>query len=230
MDGSQERTEKATPKRRERARAAGDVARSAAAGAVLSVCFAVLPVGVASSFARWWVGAFARCATTAVEAAHSIDAAPEAVVGRSMLIAAAPWVAVGAGWLTAACAAVGAAAVCGAVGWSPGALRVRLRPAAFGFATQLLRPDNAIAAGIGLAAACAVIASATFACALLLDSASVRLTLRQEPALLADVLTSLWRACVAALVPIAALDVVLARRRHAARMRMTPREVRDERA
>src|SRR5215469_8221479 len=126
MADGQERSEPATPKRRERARQEGEHPRSAFAICAASWWLAAIVIALAHEFASQWIESFLR--TT-----HGIGGAPASdqwsSTERTSILhwSAAPiWApAVGAG-IAALLSAAASAIACGAVGWAMGALRWRL--------------------------------------------------------------------------------------------------------
>jgi flagellar biosynthesis protein FlhB len=229
--GDQERTESATPKRRERAHREGDVARSALAPVALSLVAWVAPIAAVPSFATWWIVAFSRCAASAAAAGRGADAASGFALATAIARAMTPWVAIGAPWLAAAAVSLAAAAACGALGWSPGALRwkaARLSPASG--LRALVANGAPIQAGIALTAACAVLLCAVPAIGFQVAGAAAVLPAGSQAPLMRAVVEAFWWRAAAALVVLGAADVAFARRRQNARLKMTPREVREERA
>jgi len=226
VSDAQERTEQATPKRRERARLEGDQPRSALAACAVGLLFAAIPAACAMPFASWWISAFGKLATTAAGAA-AIDAHP--LAPAIALAGAQPWLVIAA----AACAATGAAtasaAASGALGWSPGALRVRLARLSPQSGLRSLVSADAIAqTAFALVASIAVFAAAARPAADLIASRAP--AWRSATAYVWRDLAGAWSRVSVTLAVVAVADVALARRRHGARLRMTPREVRDERA
>jgi len=224
MSDGHERSEPATPKRRERARREGDRPRSGLAPCALAISSAVVPAMCGAGFASAWVAAFAAAAALAADAgAHRIAAM------QTLRVAAIPaeWTVVFVACLGSVLAAVASAAASGALGWSPGAMG----PQSLSRAFRLRPPLNAetlLQTIISAVAAIAVIVAALPAMTDVVehDTGSWRATTMA----LVDSLYGLWWRVSAALCIIAAADLAIARRRHASRLRMTLREVRDERA
>ena len=228
MGDGQERTEQATPKRRERARAQGQHPASALVPGVLSLALAALPLACVGRFAAWWVAAFDGAARNAALAAHGGGRAGP-LDGLLALYAPAPWAVIGAAFAGSALAAVSSAAVTGSLGWSPRALRWRLAPFAPGSIVQ--RIASAETSAQTILALCAIAAVAAVAAPLVADVvAHPAVSWRAATAATAGDLARLWCRSTIALAVVAALDVALARRRFASGLKMTPREVRDERA
>jgi flagellar biosynthetic protein FlhB len=231
MSAGQERTEPATPKRRERARDEGDCARSALASYAAIAWLAACPLALAPRFAQWWAAPLARSSAAATLAARSTTPSADNVALGAFGSILVPSEAIAIAWCCATAASVASAAACGALGWSSGALRwrvARLSPVA-GIRTLFSR--EALAQTLLTACASAFI--------LLCAVAPMRLVMQEisaagspsgVPAIAHEVLRSFWWRASSTITFVAIVDVILARRRHAQRLRMTPREVRDERA
>lgn len=188
----------------------------------LAVISGAVPIALAMPFAAWWIAAFGRYADVAASVTRS--GLPTALAVEAM-----PSAIVGASWLAAVAAATVAAAVCGSIGWTPGALRLRFSRLAPATGIRQLASGDAFArTGISLAAILVIAAAA----APTIDDVVLHAgpSWQATSALAWHDVAALWARCAAALSVVAAIDVVLARRRFAARLRMTPREVRDERA
>lgn len=226
MAQGQERTEPATQKRRERARAEGEHARSVLAPCALAIAFSALPILCGSRFAKWWVAAFDSATHLAASAAQD-DARLSDALG--ILSSSGAWLPVGFAFGAAVASAIVAAAVCDSIRWAPGSLRWRFSQLALGSGLrQLVSAETISHTVLSLAAAICVAGAASDVVADLVmhDDASWQATTLRAWRDLSD----LWSRNVIALSVVAAIDVTLARRRFAARLRMTPREVRDERA
>jgi len=226
MGDGHERSEPATPKRRERARREGDQPRSSMAQCALAIVFAALPAICARRFASSWIEAFAATATLASDAGPGRAQPLEALAATFL---SASWSIVLVAWIGGVAAAIGSAALSGALGWSPAAIAVRFRKRGFGFGFRALANiDTLTQTGVAAAAAAAVFVTALPAASYVIDH--VADSWRSTAAVAAESLSKLWWYSSAALCAIAIVDVALARRRHAQHLRMTPREVRDERA
>ena len=226
MSDGQERTEPATPKRRERARADGEHARSLLAPCALGLAFAALPVAFGARFASSWVAFFDLAIRSSVTVAH---AAPSALPALAAGPAAMLWSPAAAACAGASLAAFAAAMACGSLGWAPRTLRWRLsRVDPVSNIRSIASAETIAQTVFSLAAAIAVAAAASPAMSDVIAHAGG--SWRAASLRAWYDLAGLWARCSAALCVVAAIDVILARRRFASRLRMTPREVRDERA
>jgi len=225
----QERTEEATPRRRARASAQGRSAHSAAAGAAASLLFAALPFTMLLTSVGW----LAQLRNAAQAAAHASAAANAAQLLRT----------IGKAWdgpavfilfaasLASAAAALAAAALCGSLRFAPLALRPDLQRLSWAAgAKRIVSIDGARQAIIAAVFVAALFWSAARASEPLVRSSRTTISLPSSAFVMLIAVRELWwQACVAAVV-IAGLDVAWSRRRLALSLRMTPREVRDERA
>ncbi|HET9342605.1 MAG TPA: EscU/YscU/HrcU family type III secretion system export apparatus switch protein [Candidatus Eremiobacteraceae bacterium] len=224
MSDGHERSEPATPKRRERARREGDRPRSTLAPSALAISCAIIPALYGTGFASSWIAAFAAAADLAAEAgARRIAPVQTFVVATTP----AEWIVCLLACLGSTLAAVGSGAASGALGWSPGSIgpkswsrAFRLRPP-IDFETFMQTLVSAIAA-------VAVVVAALPAVADVVEHVGGS-SWRSTTMVLSDALYGLWWRVSAALCVIAVAEVAIARRRHATRLRMTLREVRDER-
>jgi len=225
-----DRTEKATPKRRERARKQGQLARSADVGGSL-----VLAAGL---FA---ITLFGPSVVSAVESAFHEILAEIAAPGRatsaaglhSLLEVGLTTIAFTAGPIAAACFGAGLLAGVGQVGFRPALRGLKLdfrRINPISGARNLLGPNlvfealKAVAklAVVGGAAALAIVPSVnTVAAEVGLPPGALGLVMGHRGMGIAQ------RAAFAYLV-IAAIDYLWQRRRHERSMRMTKQEVKDE--
>ena len=224
MSDGHERSEPATPKRRERARREGDHARTAIAPCALAIAFAVLPIAFGAMFASSWRDAFAVLADLAGDAGAD-RFQPARIAAAAMT--SSQWTVVWLAWLVAAAAAIGSAAASGALGFSPGALRFRYRALSAGF-RSLVSSETSIQTAMSATATVAVIVAAIPAVSDIAEHDAV--SWMSTALTVGHSLFGLWWRSSAALCAIAVVDVALARQRFAKRLRMTPREVRDERA
>ncbi|HEY7993520.1 MAG TPA: EscU/YscU/HrcU family type III secretion system export apparatus switch protein [Candidatus Eremiobacteraceae bacterium] len=224
MSDGNERSEPATPKRRERTRREGDRPRSAIAPCALAISSSIIPAMYGTGFASAWVSAFAAAATLAADAAAR-GIAPLQVVRVATI--PAEWAIVFVACLGSLLAAVAAAAASGALGWSPGAMGAQSLRRTF----RLRAPINAETLMQTLVSAIAAIAVMVAALPAVTDVVEhVTGSWRSTTIAVSDSLYGLWWRVSAALCVIAVAEIAIARRRHASRLRMTLREVRDERA
>ncbi len=225
MSDAQERTERPTPRRLRKAREQGDTPHSALA-AYAAGCLALPAVAVAGkAFASAWIASF----TTTLHALDGGRPATAAALQTAHLLPSAA-VAAGTAWLVACAGAVAAAASCGGLTFAPAALRCRFDKLTSSLGLRALAPRGNLAqTSVALCAVIAVTAAALRPCAaIVLDPHP--LTWQAWCSIALAVLTSAWWRITLALCTVAMADVVFARRRHANALRMTAREVRDERA
>jgi flagellar biosynthetic protein FlhB len=233
MSGDQERTQPATPKRLERARQEGDVAKSATAASALAIASVIVPCIASGAFVRWWVRAFGAAVSLAAfaGATHGASAGAGLAASRRILFESTPWEFVFAAWAAACAGSFAAAAATGALGASWGALRPKPGRLSWAAGTKALFGTGAIAhAVVAVASAAALIACAVPPLRAVMAGAASPLPLSGQPAFAQAVVTGYWRNAVIAMLVVAAADVAFARRRHAAKLRMTQKEARDERA
>lgn len=214
----EERTERPTPRRLEKAREKGDRATSVLAAS--TCCLWLLPalIAPASFFARWWLAAL----EASLKAAAAQTAPPDSLQAPAAMI--------GVAWLIALLAAVASAAVCGGLAWSPGALRWRidrLSPAR-GLSTFASR-DAVTQTLLALCAVAATLFPAWWACERVVQAAPVE-AWQGCVATFVDAVKGYWWRAALGLSLVSAADIWLAKRRRLSRLRMTPREVRDERS
>lgn len=207
---SEERTERPTPRRLERARREGDVARSAIAGAIASIV--LLPVGAVLTWAA--LGAWPDVFRLAAQAAAAHEFGARAFGRAAALITTVAM----AGFALSAASSFVATASCGI----PLPSLARLRPkferlAPTRAAARLCSREQIAAAGLSAFAALLVAVASTAAavCAIARHDAGAA-----RPPLAAG-------GC--ALAAVAALDVWRVRRQTVRALMMTKHEVRDER-
>ena len=230
MSDGQERSEPATPKRRERARQKGEHPRSTLAVCACSWWFAAIIAAVAHEFASQWIDAFSAAAH---DISLSIAADPWPPIAQASINqwSAAPiWTTASAAGSAALLAAAASAAACGGIAWSTGALKWKFNRLAPAAGVRALMSSGATSqALLGFITSAGVIALAFFS---LHDEAADAqvLSWRLTMVVFWHGLIVLWWRVGALLLAVALVDVTLARRRFSHRLRMTPREVHDERA
>jgi len=231
MTGGQERTERATPKRLEKARAEGNVARSTLAPVALALLFIVIPMWFVEPFVRWWAQLFERWATLSASMPSAAGYALAQSSIQEQIWAAPPWNVVAGACVAAAFSTIGSSIACGAAGWAGHSIRLRLNRLAPQFrGASPLDGANYVQAGFAIAGAGGLLACAVEPMCAQLTAAGTALTIASEAAVLKSVLVTFWARAAGLLLALAVIDVAVARRHHAMRLRMTPREVRDERA
>jgi flagellar biosynthetic protein FlhB len=227
----QERTEEATPKRRLTARTAGHLPRSMLAPAAVAILAAPLVVTVVWQWVVMWPATW-TAALDELPAVPGSGADLRALLHRAWIAPAASRVehACWLLWLIALGVGVAGAAASGALRPAPGALRPRLERLARGW-RALVTADQAT--HVALAGACCVFLGWLAAPVIV---AGVRAAAVASPdlgavlAAVTDAAKAFWVRAAGGICGLALLEVMLARRRYAVQLRMTPREVREERA
>ena len=231
MSASEERTEEATPRRRAKSRAQGIKASSALACSALALGAAVVMAHVALLHAGGWQSAFRVAASAAPGVAHHPDASTLLLIAYGISKEGSFWEIVAYGWAATIIAAAAAAYACGSLGFAPAALM----PATARLSTRLglgrLVNVDSLMQTVGSFAA--VVLVAMLLTPILFHEIIV---LAQLPDVVAQAVAAahagaiLWWRAVVAVALVAAIDVVIQRRKHAMRLKMSPRELREERA
>lgn len=231
MSAGHERTEPATPKRRERARHEGDSARSTLASYASVAWFAAAMFAMAPLFVQWWAAFLARSSDAAAHAARMTTSNAPDAAAHSFGSALIPCASIAIAWCCACAASVTSAFACGGLGWSAGALRWRTARLSLATGIRSLFSRDSLAQTLLAASASGIIlaCSAPPASLLLLEISHVG-TPAAVLEVAREVVASFWWRASLTISLVAVVDVILATRRHAQRLRMTPREVRDERA
>lgn len=231
MSSAGERTQEATPRRKARARTQGNVVRSGLAACVLALSLAFVPVLAALHGLESWAAGLSAAANAAAQAARHPDAS-FLVRSAAATVSLSPVVPIViAAWLAAVAGAIATSMLCGSLSFAPGALVPSLQRASWSTAARrLFSSENLFQAG-GAAAAFAFIGAVSFpAVARALREIEQMPDVFAQAAASASAAIAMWWHAVVALAAVAALEIAVQRRRHAARLRMTPRELRDERA
>jgi len=231
LSTSEERTEEATPRRRAKSHAQGSNPSSAIASSGLSLGAALTIAHVALAHASGWQNAF-RVAVSAVPGiAHDPDAEALVPIASAISHEAGFWQIAAYGWAVTVIAAVGASLVCGSLGFAPAAIapatarissRMGLR--------RLINAENVIQTAGAFAVVTLVAVLLTPLLFLhIAIIAQIRDVIAQAVAA-SHASATLWRRALVAVAFVAVIDVVVQRRRHAMRLKMSPRELREERA
>jgi flagellar biosynthetic protein FlhB len=228
MSGDSERTLPPTPRRLAKARAQGNAARSAGAVAALVLASSAGMQMILGSAADWWMTAARQAAQRAAAAPQA--SVPELTAGITVLVhAATPWSVVACAWTCATAAALLSAALCGGV--TPAWLSLRIdgnRLSWTAGAKKLATLDvtgAAIALGGAAAVACTALAATRDASAIATWGADFS----ADMTALGSALAALWRGAVPFALVVGVADLMLQRVRYVRKLRMTPREVREER-
>jgi flagellar biosynthetic protein FlhB len=214
-----------------KARAEGRWPSSAVTGGWLAVALTALPVAAAFQTGVHWIALWRITASHA--AAFAVDAR-----GPELIRELASWCFWKGGWAIMAAAAaaalvaaIGAAAAGGALAFAPAALRPRLDRLSWSAGVRQLVNADGIAQAIAAVACSALILWCTWLTAHTLQ----RITAAELPpngtaVAFARAVCGTWWGLVIALAAPACFDIWRTRRRGLLALRMTPREVRDERA
>lgn len=226
MTDAHDRTERPTPRRLERARLEGRLPQSPLAGAALAAFLFGLPVLAVPNAIGGWVTlmrATALCATDAATASTSTLHLWSSWHGDWTIVATAGGAAIAG--------AIAASAASGVLGFSPLALQPRLaRLSARVGITQLVGLQGLLHAGGGTLAVGFVCWAAAPTVRTLVEIASAGASLSSEVAEMGVALEAMWLRIAFLLGLLAVVDVCLTRRRAIAALRMTPREIKEERA
>jgi flagellar biosynthetic protein FlhB len=231
VSDAQERTERPTTRRLARARAEGRWPSSAITGGWLGVILAALPIAAAFHVGVHWIELWRATAS------HAASFAADAQTSELMTVLAS-WIGWTDGWVIAVAAAaaaiiaaVGAAAASGALAFAPAALRPRMDRLSWSAGARQL-VSTAGAAGVITGVACSVVIlwCAWLTAHTLARVAAAELSLGGMAAAVGAALRDAWWKLLIALAAPVCFDVWQARRRGLAALRMTPREVREERA
>ncbi len=228
MSDDEARSLPPTPKRIADALARGQCARSHVASAALSIAASGALAMIAAQESGVWLESFRAAARLVAE--RQSDPATLAAFARALLASPASWSAIGVAWAGSMVATAVAALSCGGLTFAIGALRIQAARVAFSAAMKkFIPPDGANAivaasgalatgvAGAGVALRWSPIADGTndFAAAAVLLGAAV---------------AELWRIVSLIACALAFIDVLIQRRRFRRSLRMTLRELKDERA
>jgi len=231
VNEAQERTEAATPKKLARARAQGQNPYSALAVAAFTVSATALPFAAVPAGMRTWVFMFRRTVGAAAVASRDHDVAALFAALHVAWSLRDLWIVAGLAALASWLAATMIAAACGALGYSPGALRPTWRRLAWSAGVAQLLPRGAPMQVIMIAVCIAALGWAAEPCvASLIGAAMLGAPFPESAAALGEALKTSWQRAAISLGIVALADVVIQRRRFAANLKMSMRELRDERA
>jgi flagellar biosynthesis protein FlhB len=205
-------------------------ARSSLAAAAATLCVAAIPTTFLARYLESWPQSF----RSSVAASASVPYTDALVAARNVIHLTVSdvrlWQLGAATAVSVICAAVVAALACGSLGFAPGALMKGNGPLAAGGVRKLASIDNLAQGAIALLAFGFV---AWWMLPALLRGIAQLAQTREflgQAAEATDASISLWWRAAVALAAVAALEVAVQRRRLVMRLRMTPRELRDERA
>ncbi|MDQ6767708.1 MAG: EscU/YscU/HrcU family type III secretion system export apparatus switch protein [Candidatus Eremiobacteraeota bacterium] len=230
MSPAEERTEEATPRRRAQSLEQGVKAHSAAAASAFAVAAFIMPALSMVVYLAAWPDAFRIAARAAATVARL--AGVEVLVSAGITMREGHyWQVLTLAWAGAVGAAAAAALACGSLGFAPAAILPKIaRSSSRASLLRLASTDNLLqAAHSGVAVALITMVSIPLFLQAVRPLAQAQDIMAQSGAA-ASMFVSLWWRAVIVLATVAILDVMLQRRRHAARLRMSPRELREERA
>jgi flagellar biosynthetic protein FlhB len=226
VSDAHDRTEHPTPRRLERARLEGRLPRSPLAATALAASLLVVPVVAGLNAIAQWIALFRETTRMAAEPVSSMNAALHAWSGWSSGTAV-----VATAGVAAVVAAVGASAATGALGLSPAALKPALSRLSLrlgiGQLVGLHTSQHAASATLTIALIAWAAAPTVRA---LLELAATGGLLASDVMGLIDILRATWLRVALVLLLLAVGEIWWSRKRAMASLRMTPREVREERA
>jgi flagellar biosynthetic protein FlhB len=229
VSGDAERTLPPTPRRIAKAQAQGSAARSAGATAalVLASC-ASLAVQLGSS-ADWWIAALRQAAQRAASAPYASDIALTASV-LDLLHAAAPWSFVGRAWTCATAATLLSAAFCGGVSPAWSSLRIDANRLSWSAGAKKLATFDVAGSVVAVLGAAAIAWASLAIMRSAAGIASRGADFSADMTALGFAVAALWRTAVPFASVVGVADIALQRIRFVRNLRMTPRELKEERA
>ena len=224
-----ERTLAPTPRRIAKARAQGNAARSAAATAALSLASCAGMMVMLGQGAEWWVAAARQAAQHAAEAPHA--SVLELTFGiADVLRSAAPWSFVTCAWICATAATTLAASLCGGVSPAWSSLRIDGTRLSWIAGAKKLATLDFAGAGVAICGALAVAWSSVTIARGAAGIASRGADYSADMAALGAAIAALWRCAIPLALIVGAADILMQRVRFMRNLRMTPRELKEERA
>ncbi len=231
MASAHERTEEATPKHRAKVRARGGMARSQLAAPALSLVVAAPLVFALAAHAGSWRQAFVAATEACKIHGTSLDVMMPIVWAHTIGSVARPWHLVAVCWLLASFVGVLASLACGSLGFAPGASAPRFARLTASMGLRRLASLENVwhACSSGLVLALIAWLALPPMISNIQTAARMGDLARSVTAMERGAATA-WGRASAVLLVFAAIDVMVTRKRFAASLRMTPRELRDERA
>jgi flagellar biosynthesis protein FlhB len=228
VSDDESRTLPPTQRRVADALARGQCARSPAAVAAFSIAASCALIAAAPRVVALWLAAF-HSAVQFVAAGH---AEPDVLTANAtaLLENSSTWILVAVAWTVAAAAAFLAAQACGGLTFATGALLVQpVRIAVGSGQKRLFRPDF-LGALTGAAGAVAMACVACEVARVWSQTVVGGQSFAYVCALLGGAIVDLWRRASLAALVLAAVDIIIQRRRFRDGLRMTLRELKEERA
>jgi flagellar biosynthetic protein FlhB len=218
-----------TPRRIAKARAKGNTARSAIATAALVLASGAGISTTLRSAEAWWLADARRAAESAAQSPRA--SAPELIAGiAGLLHAAAPWSVVACAWICATAATLFAAALCDGAPPAWSSLRIDGNRLSWVTGAKKLATLDAAGAAISVCGAAAVAWSSVAIARGAAGVASRGADFSADMAALGTAIAALWRSAVPLALIAGAADIVMQRARFLRNLRMTPRELKEERA
>lgn len=177
-----------------------------------------------------WQHAFRAAASIAPSVAHNLDTSSFPKLTSALLNEAGFWHIALCAWALTGLGALAAALACGSLGFAPTSLASPTRISSRMGLRRLVSPDSALQT----AGAVAVVVIVAMLCVPVHIHQIIAFS--QTGDLIAQSFAAIHAAAIigsralVAVALVAAIDVVVQRRTHAVRIRMTPRELREERA
>lgn len=229
MTSDPERTLPPTPRRLAKARAQGQCARSACAAAALTLATCAGLSAVAGSAVEWWVGIARDAALRAATAAHASTA--DLTMGViALLRAPSPWSVMASAWLFGAGSSLLAAAISGGVTPAWASLRFDAARISWASGAKRLATLDVAGAAIALCGASTVAVAAAVAAHAWSGIAAQASDFGAAMGALGSALAQLWRGAALGTLAVGVADIAVQRSRLLRALRMTVREVKEERA
>jgi flagellar biosynthetic protein FlhB len=228
MTHDPERTLPPTPRRLAKARAQGQCARSACAAAALTLGSCAMLTAVAGTAVGWWVCLARDAALRAAAAGHA--SAADLVAGAVVLVRApAPWSVVACAWICGAGSSLLAAAACGGISPAWASLRIDATRISWGAGAKRLATFDIAGAAVALFGTAAVAIAAAAAVRTWSGIAGQAADFNAVACALGGALAQLWRGAALGALAIGAADIAVQRTRLHRALRMSAREVKEER-
>ena len=224
-----ERSLPPTQRRLAKAHSQGRAARSAAATAALTLVACAAVTATLRSAAGWWLEIMR---SSALQAAAGPRASVAELIagGVTFLHAVPPWSVVACAWMCAVVASVAAAALCGGLQPAWPALRIDGSRISWAAGAKKLAALDGAGALVALGGASAIAISGAAAIRTWAGAAMQKTDFYADACVLGAALSGLWRDAAPLAFVVGAIDAAVQRVRFVRSLRMTAREVREERA
>jgi len=206
-------------------------AHSALAESAIVIAVAAVPACLLIHYLAGWPNAFRVAAGSAGSLAHIEYPGRLLSVLREAIVDRGTWALSLTAWLTTVAAAALAAVACGSLRFAPASVALNVaRIWQRGGMARIASAESITQAAVALVALVAIVVS----CLPILERAAASLSVGLDPFAQAGAALQscvrLWAHAAAVLAMAGAIDIIVQRRRHGLRLKMTPRELRDERA